>query len=287
MNSLYRFISFPAFVNLVEKQVERYVSPISWEDTYEGYLLRLIKKNDIKEVIKELMNTISPNNPEAALKNYVKLQSALRFSYGQCWTMLEESDALWRIYSYDKMAVRIETDEGQIRSLLSNEKNYSINICEVKYDLAGDCKKIPFTELLAEIENTAQIIEPFFHKRKAYEHEHEKRVIIFDIFNSTLRIGFSLRVAKLNAGLKNKGKSLSRQEQTEAMLKEISSMMSLFSPEKAPKELFFPIPNLKAYIKSVMVHPQAEEWIVSLVGTICKRTGLCFKGKSNMYECIS
>lgn len=286
MNSLYRFISFPAFANLVEKQVERYVSPISWEDTYEGYLLRLIKKNDIKEVIKELMNTISPNNPEAALKNYLKLQSALRFSYGQCWTMLEESDALWRIYSHDKMAVRIETDEGQIRSLFFNVKNYSINICEVKYDLAGDCKKTPFAELLTELKNTNQIIEPFFHKRKAYEHEHEKRVIIFDTDNSAKRIVFLCQAAKINAFLKNKGKSLSSQEQTEAMLKEISSMMSLFSPEKAPKDQFFPIPDLKAYIKSVMVHPQAEEWIVSLVGTICQRTGLCFKGKSNMYERI-
>ena len=83
MNSLYRFISFPAFANLVEKQVERYVSPISWEDTYEGYLLRLIKKNDIKEVIKELMNTISPNNPEAALKNYRRFGSAMA-SAGRC-----------------------------------------------------------------------------------------------------------------------------------------------------------------------------------------------------------
>jgi len=79
---MYRFISFPAFVNLVERKKERYVSPATWEDTHEGFLLRLLKKEDDTEtVLKELMDNVSPNNPEAAVSNYYKMWSARWLSY--------------------------------------------------------------------------------------------------------------------------------------------------------------------------------------------------------------
>lgn len=292
MNSLYRFISFPAFVNLVEKQVERYVSPISWEDTYEGYLLRLIEKNDIREVMEELMNTISPNNPEAALGNYLKLWSARWLCYGQCWTTLHESDALWRIYSYDKMTVRIETDEPEINALFSApelKKTYILEIREVKYDLDEDNGLKSFSEILIQNKSTKLITEPYFHKRKAFEHEREKRVLLLDNAVSQFHTGLPILATLNNYRRQNMetGNRPTPKEGIDILSKLVPKARYPFSKENTSGDIYIEIPDVRSYIKSVMVHPQAEEWIVSLVGTICKRTGLCFKGKSNMYERIS
>ena len=100
MGSLYRFISFPAFVNLVERRQERYVQPTLWEDTYEGYLIQLLSKRDVDECLTMLANSFCQGNYEMAVVNYIKLHDARWHCYGQCWTKLKESDALWRIYSY-------------------------------------------------------------------------------------------------------------------------------------------------------------------------------------------
>ena len=58
MESLYRIVSFPGFVNLVESKTERFVQPTAWEDTYEGYMLRLLedssKHKDVLRVLYEL-----------------------------------------------------------------------------------------------------------------------------------------------------------------------------------------------------------------------------------------
>lgn len=290
MNSLYRFISFPSFINLVEHKTERYVSPSTWEDTCEGYFLHLLEKDNVEESMIGLMNNISPNNAEAAMENYLKLCSARWLCYGQCWTTLPESDAFWRIYSYDNMAIRIETAEQQIKALFAVDglsEKYSLEIDDVQYDLDKNGTLKTRIELMTEIHETKRVTEPYYHKRIAFEHEHEKRVILLDNEGFKWRASFPARAALNNFRLKNNGKTLSTEDAIKSLAEEMLKLKYPFSKDNTDNAIDIPIPKLNSYIKSVMVHPQAKPWIVELVKTICSRTGLNFAGQSTMYNGIS
>ena len=65
------------------------VKPKEWEDPFENILLKC--KLRIKEI------------------GDVGLSPIFECLYGQCWTLLKESDAFWRIYSHDKQGIKVET----------------------------------------------------------------------------------------------------------------------------------------------------------------------------------
>ena len=287
MESLYRIVSFPGFVNLVESKTERFVQPTAWEDTYEGYMLRLLedssKHKDVLKVLYELYEKISPDNVFAIVSTYMNLWSARWLCYGQCWSKTPESDALCRIYSYDKMAVRIETTDELIHSQLRDSDTlaqYSCTIDDVNYDLdEGDVLKTQ-VELLR---NSKRVVEPFYHKRVAFQHENEKRVILVN--KSKLMIdGLSAKGALFNFEKANAGKNLTTDDMLNEIDKEILKMQYPFEKEKLKTEMFVQISDLSQYISSVMVHPQADDWIVKLVEKICNRAGINFLGKSHMYD---
>lgn len=286
MCKLYRIVSFPGFVNLIEKKQERYVNPVTWEDTYEGYLLRFIENaNTAKDVIDLLYNTVSPKDIDATVSNFTNLYGARWLCYGQSWSMTAESDALWRIYSYDKMGIRIESSCEKIENLINSSgfsKKYEYKIEDVKYDLDGNnlleqqCQRLRETKLT---------VEPFLHKRKAFQHENEKRVILLDKrleainWLSSLQTFQGIKDTADKDGLKN-------DEVLVYLYKHLLECQYPFGNEHMASEQFVPIPDLSSYISSVMVHPQAEPWIVSLVQTICEHNNLNFLGKSKLYNHI-
>lgn len=290
MSNLYRFISFPSFVNLIEQQTERYVLPSTWEDTYEGYHLRLFETNDIEEVLYTLMNNLSPGNPDAAIDNYLKLSKARWLCYGQCWTTIPESDAFWRIYSYNRMTVRIETDESRINDLFSApelSEKYNVIIDDIQYDLdPSNQLKCP-NELIKDIYKTKRVTEPFFHKRRAFEHEHEKRIILLDKRQAMIYSQLPAWAVLNNFRKNNDLSQLSPDDAIKRMTNEVNKLNRPIYKKDAQKSIEVPIPDISSYIKSVMVHPQAEDWIVNLVEKICQRTGLHFTGQSEMYKGLS
>ncbi|HSQ33468.1 MAG TPA: hypothetical protein VLM81_01045, partial [Peptostreptococcaceae bacterium] len=103
--NLYKYMSFPQFISMIEfKQL--YLTKISlWEDTYEGYdgvkrvevLLGSILQDKIKNPIKQIANLV------------------LNSTYAQSWTyQAQESDALWKEYSEDGLGVRIKMKRSYI-----------------------------------------------------------------------------------------------------------------------------------------------------------------------------
>ena len=141
MEELFRIISFPSFINLIERKQERYVSPAMWEDTYECYLMRMIEQEtNTRFIIEKFFRELSPKNIQAVIDNYMKLLAARWLCVGQCWSKIPESDALWRIYSYDRMSVRIRSNANKIQELINDEglNHYNIVIDDVKYDLEAD-----------------------------------------------------------------------------------------------------------------------------------------------------
>lgn len=188
------------------------------------------------------------------------------------------------------MAIRIEVDEQQLQNLFSTpefSKNYSIAIDDILYDLDLDGQLKSPQNLIEDIHKTKRVTEPFFHKRKAFEHEHEKRVILLDnrqaIIHSQLPVWAILNNFRKNNDLSQ----FSPEDAIKHMTDEVNKINHPLSKKDVQESIAIPIPDIGSYIKSVMVHPQAGKWIVDLVETICNRNGLHFAGQSEMYKGLS
>lgn len=105
--------------------------------------------------------------------------------YGQCWTLNDETDAMWRIYSKDCTGVKVKTTirklfESFVESCQAFQNQYCY-IGKVNYHTRPD-----FNNLVSKFEETdgwspTGILEAqtFLHKREAFSHENEIRLNSF------------------------------------------------------------------------------------------------------------
>jgi hypothetical protein len=84
-----------------------------------------------------------------------------------CWHMNEEeSAAMWNLYSKGDKAIAIQSTYQRLRDSLSND----VYIGTVSY-ISYESESIPF----------GNVLWPFMHKRKSFEHERELRALVCDI----------------------------------------------------------------------------------------------------------
>lgn len=109
--------------------------------------------------------------------------------YGQCWTLDEESDAMWRIYSSNNDGVKVKTT---IRKLLNciippqlstSEINCFIGKIEYLKDEEIKRKLIELKNIYTteEYEISKKSAYSFYFKRSEYQLENEIRIIVKDI----------------------------------------------------------------------------------------------------------
>lgn len=136
----------------------------TWEDPYENFFLKeqFVKEGDMN-------------------KSYsTSVDNLIKGLYGMSWTMQEETDSLWRIYSQDKLSVRISTTVEKLATTVCSEDNkWDVWIDKVHYKT-----EVEINEWLDKclVTATAQqfvnkMSESFFIKRKAFVAEKEFRII--------------------------------------------------------------------------------------------------------------
>lgn len=149
---LYRILPFRYLVEIFEKRALSFSCPRSWEDPYESV-------NDHK---------------------------ILASVFAQCWCRLSVSDAMWRIYSADRLSVRIKTTLGrlraQVRAGLSDTDRFQYEMREVDYKRTTEVEKVLHQRLSArkDADVVRHAFRSLFFKRKAFRHEAEYRVVVFD-----------------------------------------------------------------------------------------------------------
>lgn len=278
--NLYRIISLETFVDLIHNQRERYVCPATWDDNYEGYLFRKIENSgDRRKIIEDMYYNVCPRNYEATINNLLKLEHGKYFVYGQCWSTLFDSDALWRIYSYNHHAIQIKSTDIRIENLLKNKSDILYEIGKVKYDV--ESKDNLMHEQVLQLKQKGSIYEPFFHKRRAFKHEAEVRVLIDDTRRYEI-MGLSSQGAnwKIYEKMQEIPEDIDRINEIEKRLEEY---MGHWKKKKLDVDLYQSIVCLNKYISGVRVHPMAEEWYVDLIKTLCEDKKIKFDGKSNLY----
>lgn len=147
---LYRIQSFDRAVEIFE-QGELYLAhPGKWEDPYESRLKH----------------------------------SASNALFAQCWSMNPQSDAMWRIYSPDRLGLRIRTTREKLREAIREGikrggLKYRLKDVEYLNQRVLNQRLRDLADKLQESFTPALAANALHWKRRAFEHEDEVRLIVF------------------------------------------------------------------------------------------------------------
>lgn len=277
---LYRIISLETFIDILLNKRERYVRPSTWDDTFEGYLFsKIYDKEEQKKIIEDIYYNVCPLNYKSTINNMLNLEHSKWFVYGQCWTTQAESDAMWRIYSYGKHSIQIQTTDKRISNLLEREDGIKYNISSVKYDMNPD-DDLMHTQIL-QLKDSRNIYEPYLHKRKAFMHEKEKRILIDDLswyqMTELSKMGANWKIFDTMQHLKEDNEVL------DEIAKRLDQYLNKWVTKKLPNEYYVEGIDLGKYISAVVVNPFAEDWYVKLVKDLCEEYEIKCDGKSQLY----
>lgn len=159
--NIYRVTSVHRLVEFFKTQQNTISRPHLWNDPFENFILR----------------------GQGRLSTGETVSFGMRDSvYGQCWTLLRESDAMWRIYSPDNNGVKIKSTirklfESLYNSDPPNNKDVSCFIGKVEY---LSQKKLCLKKINILDSTGAGIAKTLLIKRKAFSHEKEVRLIYID-----------------------------------------------------------------------------------------------------------
>lgn len=275
--NLYRIISFETFTDLLINKKEWYSNPSKWDDTYEGYLFgKLENPLELPEVIRYIHKNLCYDNSFNTVYDYFQFLYAKNNSFAQCWSKCKESDALWRIYSYGKHSIQLCSDNKRIEKAIKNGlrgEKYSLRKTEVKYDVDSNADILE--KQIIQTKKTLSVLEPYFHKRKAFGHEKEYRVVILDETNGGVLIDAATNIVR---------KALTNNDDISGICDSIKKGLPIFDRENRSGISINVSP--KEYITGVIVNPFAEDWFVLLIESMCKKYRIPFKGKSQLYEKI-
>lgn len=105
-------------------------------------------------------------------------------AFAQCWCKRGVSDAMWRIYSPDRTAVRIRTTREKLLTVGARIKatsNATFRLDEVAYEKANDVD-VRLASIAAELKtkfSMKRAMDALYFKRDAFDYEAEVRAIAF------------------------------------------------------------------------------------------------------------
>ena len=251
---LYRYISFETFVGMVQNEALTFVLPSVWDDPQENtpFVQFVNQRNSVVEMAFQV--------------------AAHNKTYAQSWSELDESDAMWRIYSYNNRSVRIKVSKKKI-NLLDN-----VDVVYVTYsDEPFVCENFDDDRLLSALA----------YKRTAFEHEKEVRLINLYKYQNEQDAQQHVKAVFIQHGHSERIKMLESMFSTDNMtfeekLDKVIELLNLGDKRKETKEISYA--HITAFIEGVMVHPLAPDWYVEVVKEFCKRNNVPFEGKSELYS---
>ncbi len=277
--SVYRIINIETFLGILINKKERYVRPIDWwQDTFEGYMLHQLDTKASRRQVLERLYNISDKDINLTIRNLSKLLRSRYSCYAQCWSTIRDSDAMWRIYSYNNRAIQLISSVSNIQRMIdvSVRDGLKSEIDYVKYDINDEEEAL--NRILVR---NAKVDAAFFHKRPAFKHESEVRVLLNDYKRYEKVDKFAAVAIRSNMKFADKSKPLI--DQIEDALSHLIDKKGGYL-SSAPSLVELEIPKLRDYIVGVRVHPQAPDWYADLIKKVCRNYKIRFCGKSDLYR---
>lgn len=156
---------FKHLVDMLESRELFFASPTSWDDPFERILQH----------------------------------RGTPWTFAQCWCKRAVSDAMWRIYSSDRTAVRIRTTRDKLRDLgprIRATHFAQFRVDDVRYDsareIASELDQIAHG-LRVKFDST-RAVDALFLKRDAFDYEAEVRAVVYLTKPGGTRKGAHLRL---------------------------------------------------------------------------------------------
>jgi hypothetical protein len=162
---VYRVFSLEKFLDIFAQDINSLtlVKPRLWDDPFENFLLQNVAWADDGQGF--------------------KFDEICEKLHGQCWTLNEDTDFIWRVYSPNKDGIKVKV---KIRTLIENfikPNNTKPDLCfigQVEYHPWNDIKKFyedtSFSKLMADTSGHS-IAYTLLLKRPEFQPENEIRVI--------------------------------------------------------------------------------------------------------------
>ncbi len=256
MDKIYRYMSFESFVDTILRKQLIFVHPSLLEDPFELHYFHQRTQNRMNRSQKTLDQEFIGSILEKIIANKLYIQS---------WSKLDESDALWRIYSHSGTSVRIEVDRGKI-SLLNDVKILDITYegCSENYDNDED----EFYKIIGI-------------KRKAFIHENEVRLIKHYKFIDTDDANKHLTAyLALNGPLYQYFEKI----EIDDLKEEINRLVKFINQNLQCKTIPVSFEKVDNFLESAMLNPFAPDWVNDTLELFCKQYGVKYLGKSKLYK---
>lgn len=165
---IYKIMEFEYVYTMLKNRELRVGKIQKWEDPFENFLL---KQNFWYKT-------------EEDKKQEYDIHEISELIYGQSWSLIEESDAMWRIYSPNKTSVRIKTTIKQLfDSIYTNDGcAHTTFIGIVEYNSQDSLQE--YLDKLQEegisvwtLGAVHNLVNPLFNKRDTFAHEKEVRIL--------------------------------------------------------------------------------------------------------------
>ncbi len=161
----YRYTDFGRLVEMFSKKEMTFVRPEKWDDPFENYII----------------------DPDVRFTDGSFMRLVYRqVIHGSCWTKKSVSDSMWRIYSQDKISVRIKSTPEKlglaIQESIKKYEDSSWYIGKVKYLYQSqiESKAADFANRFFKSKEDKTAAEAILLKRASFSHEQEVRVIVVD-----------------------------------------------------------------------------------------------------------
>jgi len=162
-DTIYRFVTVDRFFEMIHCKKLVLVRPNKWEDPFEDFLSRT-----------EFINKKGERTGFALTRDF----------FGNCWTLREECDGIWKNYASLTGGVRIQTIVKKLLEVIYDKNNASSKmssfIGKVEYKEEGDIKQFlkddDFINWLTDTKGK-NIAKTLLFKRDEFTYEQEVRLL--------------------------------------------------------------------------------------------------------------
>lgn len=169
---IWRYMDFTKFVSMLVQRGLFFSRLDKLGDPFEGSLSKLNVRDDLITVPNDLQG--KPKEAENYINSFKQIRQTIKkfrtWVFASTWHMGEhESAAMWKLYARTEEAICVRSTFAKLERLLPDDV-FVGRVIYVDYEK----HVIPF----------GNILWPYVHKRKSFEHEQELRALIPDFKNA-------------------------------------------------------------------------------------------------------
>ncbi|CAE6734446.1 hypothetical protein [Candidatus Nitrotoga fabula] len=224
---VWRYMDFTKFVSLIDTQRLYFARADKFVDPFEGSLPR-------KNAHARFMPLASPDMSLGEINALLDLKNQLRditrhykkFVAINCWHANgHESAAMWKLYLKSNEGIAIQSTYKRLRDSIIDDRQVYLG-------------KVKYIDYENDVIRSDNMLAPYMHKRKSFEHEREIRAVV--------RIPWTTTDIKIT--------------------------------EQEPVDHGIQIRiNIESLIEKIYIAPGTPKWFIDLVSAVIKRYSCTFK----------